>query len=140
MIKQFVYPIISYDVLDGDSVKILMDRGFQETKRLSVRVVGIDSPETRTRNLLEKRAGKLVTSVATQWMAPISTPMFHSQRRDKYAGRGIGDLYDADFPDDTLSKYLLSVDVVEAYDGGKKKKWSNRRLREIIKNCLAMLG
>ena len=132
---KFIYPVKSFDIYDADTVRTVLDRGFGETKKLSVRVMGIDAPEIRTRNKLEKQAGKLVTSVAAQWLSTVETLIFHSVKRDKYAGRGVGHLHDYDAPDDTLSKYLIGLNVVEAYDGGTKQAWTDKRLKEIIRIC-----
>ena len=139
-LRQFVYPVLDFDVYDCDTVKIVSDLGHGLTFNLSVRIMGIDAPELRTRNKLEKAAGYLCTAVTCQWMATLPRCQFHSIKRDKYAGRGIGDFFDLDKPSDTLSQYLLQLKVVEPYLGGKKKKWSNRRLKDIQKRCKNILG
>ena len=41
-------------VVDGDTVDIIIDLGFGLTKKERVRLVGIDTPESRTRDLEEK--------------------------------------------------------------------------------------
>ena len=56
--SKFAYPILSYDVYDGDTVKAVIDQGWVTTKGFSIRVDGIDTPEVRTRNKLHKAAGK----------------------------------------------------------------------------------
>ena len=132
---KFIYPVQSFDIYDADTVKCVLCRGWHETKKLSVRVMGIDAPEIRTRNKLEKQAGKLVTTVAAQWLATVETLMFHSVKRDKYAGRGVGSLYDYNEPEDTLARYLIGLSVVEPYDGGTKQAWTDKRLKEIIDIC-----
>ena len=45
-------------VVDGDTVDITIDLGFGLTKKERVRVAGIDTPESRTRDLYEKKLGK----------------------------------------------------------------------------------
>ena len=44
-------------VVDGDTIDILIDLGFDLTKKERVRLAGIDTPESRTRNLEEKAMG-----------------------------------------------------------------------------------
>jgi len=44
-------------VIDGDTVDVLADLGFNVYKKLRVRLHGIDTPETRTRDKEEKKRG-----------------------------------------------------------------------------------
>ena len=41
-------------VVDGDTIDIIIDLGFDLTKKERVRLAGIDAPESRTKNLEEK--------------------------------------------------------------------------------------
>ena len=44
-------------VVDGDTVWAQVDLGLDMWKKVNSRLHGIDTPETRTRDLVEKRAG-----------------------------------------------------------------------------------
>ena len=44
-------------VLDGDTIDVTIDLGFDLFKKERVRVAGVDTPEKRTRNLEEKALG-----------------------------------------------------------------------------------
>ena len=44
-------------VVDGDTVDIVIDLGFNLSKKERVRLAGIDTPESRTRDLEEKAMG-----------------------------------------------------------------------------------
>ena len=44
-------------IIDGDTVDLLIDLGFDTYIEKRVRLYGIDTPETRTRNLKEKERG-----------------------------------------------------------------------------------
>lgn len=46
-------------VVDGDTIDIIIDLGFDLTKKERVRLAGIDTPESRTRDLVEKKYGLL---------------------------------------------------------------------------------
>ena len=46
-------------VVDGDTVDVVLDLGFDILYRCRVRLYGIDTPESRTRNLDEKARGKM---------------------------------------------------------------------------------
>ena len=44
-------------VVDGDTIDVTIDLGFDLYKKERVRVAGVDTPEKRTRNLEEKALG-----------------------------------------------------------------------------------
>ena len=44
-------------VVDGDTIDIVIDLGFNLSKKERVRLAGIDSPESRTKDLEEKELG-----------------------------------------------------------------------------------
>ena len=59
------FRVISIDkVLDGDTIDVTIDLGFDLYKKERVRVAGVDTPEKRTRNLEEKELG----IHATNWL------------------------------------------------------------------------
>ena len=49
-------------VVDGDTVDVVMDLGFNILHKCRVRLFGIDTPESRTRDLDEKARGKMATA------------------------------------------------------------------------------
>ena len=51
-------------VLDGDTIDVTIDLGFDLYKKERVRVAGVDTPEKRTRDLEEKELG----IDATNWI------------------------------------------------------------------------
>jgi len=51
-------------VVDGDTIDVTIDLGFDLYKKERVRVAGVDTPEKRTRDLEEKALGL----DATEWM------------------------------------------------------------------------
>ena len=51
-------------VLDGDTIDVLIDLGFDLFKKERVRIAGVDTPEKRTRDLEEKALG----IDATNWL------------------------------------------------------------------------
>ena len=51
-------------VLDGDTIDVTIDLGFDLYKKERVRVAGVDTPEKRTRDLEEKKLGL----DATEWL------------------------------------------------------------------------
>ena len=54
-VEPFVYNAILDRVVDGDTVDVTLDLGFDvKLHKQRCRLAGIDTPESRTRNLAEK--------------------------------------------------------------------------------------
>ena len=91
MKSKFIYPVIEYEVIDGDSVRVKLDMGFSMYHKVIARVHGIDTPEVRRR--AQKKAGLVAKDFTSNWFAERHekgkghTVMFESIARDKYAGR-----------------------------------------------------
>ena len=58
----YEYEVIIERVVDGDTVDIWIDLGFDVRIFERVRMAGIDTPESRTRDLREKKFGKMATA------------------------------------------------------------------------------
>ena len=57
---EFIYHITAIEkVVDGDTVDAVIDLGFDVRYCGRIRLLGIDTPESRTRDLAEKFYGKL---------------------------------------------------------------------------------
>ena len=54
-------------VVDGDTIDVVIDLGFDVCTRQRVRLLGIDTPESRTRDLEEKKYGLLSKKKLKQW-------------------------------------------------------------------------
>ena len=123
-------------VLDGDTIDVTIDLGFDLFKKERVRVAGVDTPEKRTRNLEEKALG----IDATNWLKKkledtiagdgdelsIRTELVGGM--GKY-GRLLGWLY---INEDTISlnEQMITEGYAWEYDGGTKQK-NFESLREI---------
>ena len=56
----YQYNVSVIKVVDGDTIDVDIDLGFGMTyKKQRVRILGIDTPESRTRDLVEKKFGKV---------------------------------------------------------------------------------
>ena len=53
-------------VVDGDTIDVVLDLGFDILHKCRVRLYGIDTPESRTRNLDEKARGKMAGAFLTE--------------------------------------------------------------------------
>ena len=122
-------------VVDGDTIDVTIDLGFDLYKKERVRVAGVDTPEKRTRDKEEKELGL----DATAWLKEkldgalrgndeliIRTELVGGV--GKY-GRLLGWLYVGD-GDTSLNEQMIEEGYAWAYDGGTKKK-DFEELREI---------
>ena len=122
-------------VVDGDTIDVTIDLGFDLFKKERVRVAGVDTPEKRTRDLEEKELG----IDATSWLKEklegaiegdddllIRTELVGGV--GKY-GRLLGWLYIGD-GDLSLNEQMITEGYAWAYDGGTKQK-NFEELREI---------
>ena len=133
------FRVVSVDkVLDGDTIDVTIDLGFDLYKKERVRVAGVDTPEKRTRNLEEKALGL----DATEWIKDhlegaidgdddliIRTELDGGV--GKY-GRLLGWLYIGDATV-SLNEKMIDEGYAWAYDGGTKNK-NFEELREIRRN------
>ena len=122
-------------VVDGDTIDVTIDLGFDLYKKERVRIAGVDTPEKRTRDLEEKALGL----DATYWMKDKLTETIKGDEEliirtelkggtGKY-GRLLGWLY---VGEDTVSlnEKMITEGYAWAYDGGTKQK-NFEELREI---------
>ena len=122
-------------VVDGDTIDVTIDLGFDLYKKERVRVAGIDTPEKRTRNLEEKALGidatnylkkKLEDTIAGDDELTIRTELKGGM--GKY-GRLLGWLYIGE-DDVSINEQMIDEGYAWSYDGGTKKK-DFEELREI---------
>ena len=122
-------------VVDGDTIDVTIDLGFDLYKKERVRVAGIDTPEKRTRDLEEKALGidatnwlkaKLAEAITGDDALTIRTEL--SGGIGKY-GRLLGWLYIGD-GDVSLNEEMIKLGYAWEYDGGTKQK-NFEELREI---------
>ena len=122
-------------VLDGDTIDVTIDLGFDLYKKERVRVAGVDTPEKRTRNLEEKELG----IDATNWLkekldGAIDGDDELSIRTELVGGVGkygrlLGWLYIGD-GNVSLNEQMIDEGYAWEYDGGTKQK-DFEELREI---------
>ncbi len=122
-------------VVDGDTIDVTIDLGFDLLKKERVRVAGVDTPEKRTRDLEEKALGldatkwlkeKLETTLRGDDELSVRTELVGGV--GKY-GRLLGWLYVGD-SEVSLNEQMIDEGYAWAYDGGTKQK-DFGELREI---------
>ena len=129
--------MVSIDkVLDGDTIDVTIDLGFDLYKKERVRIAGVDTPEKRTRDLEEKALG----IDATNWMkekleATIAgdgdelTIRTELQGGVGKYGRLLGWCY-INEEEKSLNEQMIEEGYAHAYDGGTKDM-NLEALREI---------
>ena len=122
-------------VLDGDTIDVTIDLGFDLYKKERVRIAGVDTPEKRTRDLEEKALGidatnwlkeKLEGTLAGDDELTIRTELHGGV--GKY-GRLLGWLYVGEDAI-SLNEQMITEGYAWEYDGGTKQK-DFEQLREI---------
>ena len=114
-------------VLDGDTIDVTIDLGFDLFKKERVRIAGVDTPEKRTRDLEEKELGidatnwlkeKLESTLAGDDELTIRTELVGGG--GKY-GRLLGWLYVGE-SELSLNELMITEGYAWPYDGGTKEK------------------
>ena len=130
-------------VLDGDTIDVIIDLGFDLYKKERVRIASVDTPEKRTRDLVEKVLG----IDATNWMKEHLEDTINGDDEliirtelkggvGKY-GRLLGWLYVGD-EEISLNEQMISEGYAWEYDGGTKQK-NFEELREIRRSFGTLL-
>lgn len=105
-------------VYDGDTVKCIFGFG-GEMFVWNCRISGVDTPELRTRNVLEKAHGYVARDRLRELILD-KVVMITCGEFDKY-GRL---LIDIELSDGTnVSKWLVQEGLAFEYDGGTKRSW-----------------
>jgi|TARA_R100000426_G_scaffold78656_1_gene56216 micrococcal nuclease len=122
-------------VVDGDTIDVIIDLGFDLYKKERVRIAGVDTPEKRTRDLEEKELG----IDATNWLTEQLDSAIDGEddlviRTEidggfgKY-GRLLGWLYIGE-DTESINERMIREGYAWKYDGGTKNK-DFQQLREI---------
>jgi endonuclease YncB( thermonuclease family) len=134
----FAYPFELIRVLDGDTVEGYADLGFYISRRVTVRLNGINAPETH--GDAEKSVGLLVKACVEKWFkvaaaTPNQSLWLVSKEVDKY-GRVLGEielrpvLAFSPAPA-SLNAWLISIQLVQTYWGGTKRPYTPQELSVI---------
>ena len=105
-------------VYDGDTVTILF-RYNKQYYKTSCRIIGIDTPELRTKNLKEKKAGY----EAKQFLEGLILEKILLVKfgKDGKYGRPLVEIF---LPNgQSISNIMISSKYAKPYFGGKKTKW-----------------
>ena len=106
-------------IVDGDTVDVVIDLGFDIHYSSRVRLYGIDTPESRTRNKDEKVRGLMskeyLIDALSKGQVVIKT---HKDKKGKF-GRVLGEMYVAD---KNINLMMVDDHLAVKYKGQNKKQ------------------
>ena len=117
-------------VVDGDTIDALIDVGFDIWIKKRIRYSGIDTWESRTRDLAEKAKGLEAKARNKELLMEISSKSGYFRLKShgvgKY-GRVLGEIFieDKEGKQYNINKTLISEGHAYVYEGGKKKVFTS---------------
>ena len=111
-------------IVDGDTVDVDIDLGFGVwMKKQRIRLYGIDTPESRTRDLEEKKYGLAAKAYLTGMLDDEAgiTLKTHKDAEGKF-GRILGELWrNTDYAEQSINEYMIEKHHAVRYMGQSKE-------------------
>jgi len=110
-------------IIDGDTVDVDIDLGFGVWLRKErIRLYGIDTPESRTRDLEEKKYGLAAKQFLTEMLNDPKGIILKTQKdAEGKFGRILGELWrTSDFADQSINDYMVDKHHAVPYYGQSK--------------------
>ena len=127
--EKYIYRGKLERVVDGDTIDALIDVGFDIWIKKRIRYKGIDTWESRTRNLEEKAKGLEAKARNKELLVEVSAKSGYFRLKSygvgKY-GRVLGEIFiqDANGVQMNINETLIAEGHAYVYEGGKKKVFS----------------
>ena len=121
----YEYKIKLDRVIDGDTVDAYIDLGFDVSVKKRIRFMGINTPESRTRDLEEKAKGLAAKERVKELLEGCENIKLTSHGVGKY-GRCLGELF-IDIVDDREKLTLESVNQLLIREGHAKEYFGGKR-------------
>jgi len=128
--EKYIYRGKLERVVDGDTIDALIDVGFDIWIKKRIRYSGIDTWESRTRNLEEKAKGLEAKARNKELLMEVSSKSGYFRLKSfgvgKY-GRVLGEIYieDKEGKQYNINETLISEGHAYVYEGGKKKVFTS---------------
>ena len=128
--EKYIYRGKLERVVDGDTIDALIDVGFDIWIKKRIRYSGIDTWESRTRNLEEKAKGLEAKARNKELLMEVSSKPGYFRLKSfgvgKY-GRVLGEIYieDKEGKQYNINKTSMSEGHAYIYEGGKKKLFTS---------------
>ena len=106
-------------VVDGDTIDVVLDLGFDILYKSRVRLYGIDTPESRTRDKDEKARGKMAGSFLEEAIEDGEKVIIQTKLKDSRGkfGRILGDVIVDDI---NINQLMVKCHLAVAYHGQSK--------------------
>ena len=117
-------------VVDGDTIDALIDVGFDIWVKKRIRYKGIDTWESRTRDLAEKAKGLEAKARNKELLMEVSSKSGYFRLKShgvgKY-GRVLGEIFieDSEGKQYNINETLITEGHAYIYEGGKKKMFTS---------------
>ena len=127
--EKYIYRGQLERVVDGDTIDALIDLGFNTWVKRRIRYKGIDTWESRTRDLEEKKKGLAAKARNKQLLEEVSSKPGYFRLKSygvgKY-GRVLADIFimDSNGVQINVNDTLITEGHAYIYEGGKKKVFS----------------
>lgn len=110
------YKVLKVDrVIDGDTVDVVVDLGFNVSLKQRFRILGIDAPELKDKDPFIRAKAIEAKKFAEDWFNSRGALRVQSYKDDKY-GRMLGDFY---FEEQegylTFSEAIMEANLAEKY-------------------------
>ena len=134
---KYVYRAKLERVVDGDTVDALIDLGFDTWVKKRIRYKGIDTWESRTKDLDEKKLGLAAKDRNKELLESVSSKPGYFRLKSygvgKY-GRVLGEVFVKDIEgiEYNVNQTLIDEGHAYVYDGGKKKMFVNKESKKNV--------
>lgn len=121
MYEYYVKEVVK--VVDGDTIDVIIDLGFDVLHKCRVRLAGIDTPESRTRNLEEKKLGLEAKAYLKDALSSSDSIIIKTEKSNSKGkfGRILGWVY-LDGAFNSINHTMIDDGYAWGYDGGSKTK------------------
>ena len=135
--EKYIYKAKLERVVDGDTVDALIDLGFDTWVKKRIRYKGIDTWESRTKDLDEKKLGLAAKDRNKELLESVSSKPGYFRLRShgvgKY-GRVLGEVFVKDIEgiEYNVNQTLINEGHAYEYEGGKKKMFVNKETKKDV--------
>ena len=134
---KYIYKAKLERVVDGDTIDALIDVGFDIWIKKRIRYKGIDTWESRTKDLDEKKLGLAAKDRNKELLESVSSKPGYFRLKShgvgKY-GRVLGEIFIKDIEgiEYNVNQTLINEGHAYEYEGGKKKMFVNKETKKDV--------